>query len=40
MGDYYDFKCEKCDFKTRCSNGKDRGLLLLSSRFIVQNVKF
>ena len=29
MGDYYDFKCEKCDFITRCSHGRDRGYVVI-----------
>ena len=30
MGDYYDFKCEKCDFITRCSHGRDRGFVMIA----------
>jgi len=29
MGNLYDFKCEKCDFTTRCSHGKDRGFVAI-----------
>ena len=29
MGNYYDFKCEKCDFTTRCSHGRDRGFVVI-----------
>lgn len=29
MGTLYDFKCEKCDFTTRCSHGRDRGFVAL-----------
>jgi hypothetical protein len=26
MGNYFDFKCEECDFTAQCSHGRDRGL--------------
>jgi len=29
MGNLYDFKCEKCEFTTRCSHGRDRGFVVL-----------
>ena len=29
MGNLYDFKCEKCEFTTRCSHGKDRGFVAI-----------
>jgi len=29
MGNLYDFKCENCDFTTRCSHGRDRGFVAL-----------
>ena len=29
MGTLYDFKCEKCDFTTRCSHGRDRGFVVI-----------
>jgi len=25
MGEYYNFKCEKCHFIAQCSHGRDRG---------------
>lgn len=29
MGNLYDFKCERCEFTTRCSHGRDRGFVAL-----------
>lgn len=29
MGSLFDFKCEKCSFTSRCSNGQDRGFEVL-----------
>lgn len=29
MGNYHDFKCERCDFTAQCSHGRDRGFKAL-----------